>query len=312
MIFIPNFCWGYSDACTNPSKFTIDKRCYVTEEDKLTSPYNAVVGIGVPGSPFCTGTIIKYNDKLYIFTAKHCTDSNDDGEPDNTLRVALQNGASFDVNYKASGNYRIIPDENHGGDWAIYEIPDGNDIGSCFTEISDKEGEIKSQMYIASLIGYGWLKIMSDSDIKYFKDKYIEYLKSVKEEEADDYEFHYGLESDGGIITWFSYVEGFIDFCMIKDESYYNYIFGNGDLKVSKCNYYRGGSRKACQGWGGNSGGGVFDSVNELMAIHTRGNRNIGGKEHAGKDNDFCADCQIDLLNNSSSGALSKIKVALR
>ena len=32
------------DACTNPDKYTIDKRCYVTDEQKKEKPYNAVVG----------------------------------------------------------------------------------------------------------------------------------------------------------------------------------------------------------------------------------------------------------------------------
>ena len=56
-------------------------------------------------------------------------------------------------------------------------------------------------------------------------------------------------------------------------------------LKVSVCKYLSTGREKGCQGWGGNSGGPIFDSDNKIMGIHTRGNRIIGGKHHAGKEN---------------------------
>ena len=36
-----------------------------------------------------------------------------------------------------------------------------------------------------------------------------------------------------------------------------------------------------CQGWGGNSGGGIFDENGNIMAIVTLGNYQIGGAEHA-------------------------------
>ena len=70
-------CFALDDACTKPSAYTMDKRCYVKSSDKTKKPYNAVVSLaGIDGKFFCTGTIVKYNNKLYLYTAKHCTDVN--------------------------------------------------------------------------------------------------------------------------------------------------------------------------------------------------------------------------------------------
>ena len=47
-----------ADSCTNPSEYTIDRRCYVTDKQKQQKPYNATVGlIDVDGYIYCTGTL---------------------------------------------------------------------------------------------------------------------------------------------------------------------------------------------------------------------------------------------------------------
>ena len=56
----------------------------------------------------------------------------------------------------------------------------------------------------------------------------------------------------------------------------------NSKLKLSHCTYSGTGRKIGCQGWGGNSGGPIFDDRGNIMGIHTRGNRIIGGSEHAG------------------------------
>ena len=125
------------DACTNPDKYTIDKRCYVTDEQKKQAPYNAVVGVlDSDGDICCTGTIAKWNrglnnkdfsgldDLLYLFTAKHCTDITVEGVPDRQLRIKLQNGDKMDVTLVGLGDYNIVDDYNFDGDWAVYRLPD--------------------------------------------------------------------------------------------------------------------------------------------------------------------------------------------
>ena len=44
MIFMPSVSMA-ADHCTNPKEYTIDKRCYVTDEQKKEKPYNAVVAL---------------------------------------------------------------------------------------------------------------------------------------------------------------------------------------------------------------------------------------------------------------------------
>ena len=34
-----------ADHCTNPTEYTIDRRCYVTDKQKQQKPYNAVVEV---------------------------------------------------------------------------------------------------------------------------------------------------------------------------------------------------------------------------------------------------------------------------
>ena len=61
--------------------YTIDRRCYVTDEQKKNSPYNAVVAlIDNEGDAYCTGTVMKQlsTGKLYVRTAKHCVIDNFD------------------------------------------------------------------------------------------------------------------------------------------------------------------------------------------------------------------------------------------
>lgn len=49
------------DSCTNKNgEYTIDRRCYVTDEQKRVSPYNAVVRLDD-----CTSTIVKHNNRYY-------------------------------------------------------------------------------------------------------------------------------------------------------------------------------------------------------------------------------------------------------
>ena len=58
LLFVP-FMSMAADHCTNPKEYTVDKRCYVTDEQKKEKPYNAVVALIDNVDPYFTGTIVK-------------------------------------------------------------------------------------------------------------------------------------------------------------------------------------------------------------------------------------------------------------
>ena len=303
LLFVP-FISMAADHCTNPTEYTIDRRCYVTDKQKQQKPYNAVVevlNLKWKSTVVCTGTIAKWNrgvtrkdsldwnNLLYLFTAKHCTDHNGDGMPDKSLRIKLQNGDKFDVTLVGTGDYDINKDNNEYGDWAVYSLP--------VDLIKDPSGQYHINMISAEnmenkiswvyadsdgirdgrnirLIGYGSLKIMSDEEIKKFKQKYVDFLKENHITNVS-YE-NTGLTDDGGVNLSKFAVVGPLPF----SARYYDDLFGDKELKISSC-YFKD-EYSQCQGWSGNSGGPMIDNLNRLVGILTRGISYIGGRDHAG------------------------------
>lgn len=317
LINIPNLCFGLDDACTNPSEYKIDRRCYVTDEQKQQNPYSATVAlIDEYKDPYCTGTIIENKGKLYIVTAKHCVTSWSTIKQEITVQLQIENkqidvyayslGKYYEREVKNEDGTFSYPEYNMDSDWAIYEIPEENMENLPFTHItkhndiwtfvSDKlsgnaigdfVSGITTKKYDARLIGYGALKIMSDKEIEKFKQDYIEYLKKHKDVTNDDLEDHwyeYGLSYDDSIYKNNGYVIAYISLFMKDDER--NKIFQDKELKVSYCKYTSTGAKIGCQSWGGNSGGGIFDNDNNLMGILTRTSRYVGGDSHAGIGDD--------------------------
>lgn len=294
LINIPNLCFGLDDACTKPSEYTADKRCYVTPEQKQQEPFNAVVAlIDEDGFRYCTGTIVKGKDNsFYLYTAKHCTDINKNGMSDHELLISLQDGTQRSVYIDVFGDYNIERDDNHGGDFAIYKL---NGDYYPYALITDKKHTIGfgpfASNYDALVVGYGSLKIMSDKEIEDFKQRYIEFLKNNKGIKVEGTETLYGF-SHGGINSLNTKVKEFIDYYL--DPSYWRDLFADYELKVSKCKYSSNGKETNCQKWSGNSGGPIFDKDGNLMGIMTRGNRIIGGSRHAGAENE-----RFDLTKSS-------------
>jgi V8-like Glu-specific endopeptidase len=300
------------DSCTKPDKYKIDKRCYVTEIQKKQKPFNAVVGIvtGPSSTPFCTGTIVEQNDQIYIYTAKHCSDINEDGISDEELLFKTQNGETFVSDKYKVGVYDIKGDTKLRGDFAIYRIDTGiRDIDELpYVQLTTKKSPSSTEYYDAltpfitskykaKSVGYGILKIMSDEQIQLFKSKYLNYLKKAYEaspEEIQKNKSIYGFLDNGGINVLRdkkyggnSYVIGFLLYLEDLENRYYNDIFQDHDLKISNCEYLSNGKMINCQIWGGNSGGPLFDDSGDIMGIATRATRTIGGSGHAGKtDND--------------------------
>jgi len=301
--FIPISAFANKDGCMNNGKYAheykTDKRCYVTDKQKQQKPYNATVRVKVPDTTLlCTGTIVNEDDELFVYTAKHCTiPKGEVSVSADSITIMLENGVSgyvskyqvgdfYYLNKEHESNDKGKKDANTSGDLAIYSVPKtfANQIGDKYVEISNKfKWKIKSwnSEYDARLLGYGNLKIMSDKEIDDFKQKYVDYLKNQKDIDAKSTEPKYGF-SNGGVYIYNKYVGDFLNYMLRTNNGYYKDIFNDSSqLKVSYCKYSSDGYKIDCQAWGGNSGGGIFDENGNIMAIHTRGKKNIGGSDHA-------------------------------
>lgn len=290
-LFIP-FVSMAADHCTNPEDYTVDKRCYVTDYQKRAKPYNAVVGTIRYFEPYCTGTVIKWQDRLYVYTAKHCV-VDENGVAADTIKIKTQSGEEIVVNKNKVGDNDVMSNNNNrAGDWAIYSVPAKYNIAS--TNFSAANGDIWWDLlqlvkYDARVIGYGSLKIMSDSEIELYKQKYIKYLTNkqhIPSALAKNNEKIYGFDGKGGINTYYDeksnqYVANFLIDLASNDYAYYIDIFKNKELKVSYCKFSNTGQAIGCQIYGGNSGGGTFDNDGNLMGILTGYHSVIGGKNHA-------------------------------
>ena len=190
------------DACTHPEKYTTDRRCYVTDAQKKQAPYNAVVEVEA-GYNVCTGTLIRETEfgflpNILLFTAAHCIDGDKDNKPDETLKITLQDGRSFDVEFVSMGKFDLStksPTAQEAlSDWAIYKFPISLYMSTTTTADGDVEYRVSENIphvesvmvrpnelprgSAVSVVGYGALKIMSDDEISEFQNNYIEYLNS--------------------------------------------------------------------------------------------------------------------------------------
>lgn len=277
-----------ADHCTNPKEYTVDKRCYVTDEQKKTKPYEAVVGLVGAYGIDCVGTIVKHGDEWFLYTAKHCVrDKNKDN-----FDVILMNGTKssakvlFTGSYKQHMSFTGEYSENSDDDWAVARF---YDVYMPFVELSEKKTDDN-----AMSVGYGNLKIMSDAEISEFKNKYIKFLKKggspyvikkdgkyvpegkvkVTPKNAE----RYGFVDKDGVTQVSGYIQHFL-------TRYYEDLTSDENLKVSFCKYDSTQGATGCQGWQGDSGGGLFDSQGNLMAIRAYGQPVIGGMGHAGAKN---------------------------
>ncbi len=270
LFFIPLVA-GADDHCTKPNEYTIDKRCYVTEEQKTQRPYNAVVlALGVDddgGGGNCTGTIVKEGDYYYVYTAKHCVLAKEQKK-----KYGFDAADEIDIMLQDNRKFRVkrsyIP---FGEDLAIYRFYDAdksaiekNAIAKTNkTNNPSPNPDLDYPGYAGvRVVGHGILKIMSDKEISDFKKAYEEYLlKQGKRIEGD---------RDGLYVNLDILNEKWPDLT----NDYYN-------LKESVCDYYIIYGTYDCQGWKGNSGGPILDSDGNIMAVATHGNLVIGGERHA-------------------------------
>ena len=146
--------------------------------------------------------------------------------------------------------------------------------------------DIYDGKYDAFSVGYGALKIMSDKEIQDFRTAYFKWLKKNNLNDLDDWgvgiwdPWQYKPQirtAASSISTHNEYVQKFLSThprLLDTDDT--------SELKLSKCEYnFTYDKEVACQGWGGNSGGGIFNRYGAVIGIHTRGSQEIGGIEHA-------------------------------
>ncbi len=306
LFLIPMQLFANRDGCLYPTEYTIDKRCYVTDSEKQTKPYNAVVYLVENG---CTGTIVQDNNNLYLYTAKHCVDTDLDNKTDKKIDIKLQDDRIITATRITTGGYDIKSDENHYGDWAVYQINNTQD-NIPYVHISDFFKNPDNLIYYYStVIGYGLLKIMSDKEIANLKNMYISHLKNNKSvdytqpettntNKIDEYGFfRQGIHFNNSQVS---------DFMFSLDADTYQNIFFDRYLKKSICVFNNTGSTKHCQTWTGNSGGGIFDSYGEIMGIYTRGIGLIGGKHHAGYFDNFFNNTGINIVNEFIPNQVTK------
>ncbi len=275
---------GAADHCTNPGEYTLDRRCYVTDEQKTQNPFSSVVGLINEKGIYCTGTLVKWvvlndlnygADDVFLFTAKHCTDDDEDGQPDEVLQIKTQDENIFQVRVVKTGNYNINSDENLDGDWAVYrlnrdDVAKVNFIRAYGQSVNNGD---------AMIIGYGSLKIMSDTEIEDFRQKYMDFLKDCGGKAASDeiYIAKYGEFVQTDYSNW-----RYKEFEKNFDRWYRKELFLDDGLKISECKYNSESDENRCQVWGGNSGGPVFDKqLKGLIGILTRGYSVIGSDYHA-------------------------------
>ena len=192
------------DGCIENKKyskdFTIDRRCYVTDEQKQQAPYNAVVAlINDNNKTFCTGTIFhdnqdflledafKYETKLpvpglFVYTAAHCVQDNKYISNTDKLKIRLQNGKEIIVTKISVGSRPFLGISET--DYAVYKIPEIEQNGLPYVDIAydeDKNGQL-------NVIGYGSLSIMTDKDIHEYKEAYVNFLRGYLEKIYKDKE----------------------------------------------------------------------------------------------------------------------------
>ena len=280
------------DHCTNPNEYTIDRRCYVTDEQKTQKPYSAVARIDIEEiGAYCTGTIVKEKDGTpYLFTAKHCVYRPFlDGKSVDTVKIKLEkDNIEYEATKYACGNY-FGSWKTYGGDWAVYKLSE--DKKEDFLKIAvEKTNKSPNGKYSARLVGYGALKIMSDEEIRDFKQSYIEHLKRKKET------VDFTADDNRGVSVSNEFLE----------QEMPNLIDDHTALKVSFCQYGPNNGI-GCQGWFGNSGGPVFDDGGKIMAIVSRaGYSAIGGKDHA----DIIINAKFDNVPVKTSVKVNDIKLS--
>ena len=253
------------DGCVENGKyanqFTIDRRCYITDEQRQKHPYNAVVGISVngwvsdyqtfesSGGTICSGVIIKNpNDgQLYVYTAAHCVSAFDDLEQ----RAYTQNGYVFPITniIKQGGGATEYVVKDH----AIFAIPQEYQHVLPYAET----GEYTDKN--VDIVGHGVLSVLNDSAIRAAKQEWKKTLtKSSGTQKA--------------IFDQIKQYEAYTD--LMPHDTKLKISFSCELMKQNELNQSNVKKHNYCQGYGGNSGGPVFNFAGQVMGIVSWGKVN--------------------------------------
>ena len=122
LFILPTLSWAENDSCSYPEQYTVDKRCYVTEEQKGQRPYNAVVGVLDNDRIVCTGTVVDIGHRLFMYTAKHCV-FDDNGSVKSVVNIRTQDGKTVTADIKEVGFFKLS--DKYLSDNVVYFIPEG-------------------------------------------------------------------------------------------------------------------------------------------------------------------------------------------
>lgn len=263
-MFIPIICFGFEDSCTNPKDYTIDRRCYVSDETWAKLPHKYVLKMYDKEIDlvFCAANMVSGK----IVTAQHCFN---DRDLKNVEFIA------FDGTIITAEKLNIYTDEwgfspDFWDDWAV--LTPKPEFKSFVTDnsiynIKDISND-SQQTYIT--IGCGGLKILSDEEIEKFKNTYTEFLKNntkYKESSAfGDFTDEATVDITTAIMKH-DFLEDIEPYLQKTGMGTSQDIFvDSNNLKLSVCDTaleYEGIEDKnwgfsRCQSWHGNSGGGMY------------------------------------------------------
>ena len=282
--------------------YTFDKRKYINTWS--SEPYSYVLQMRNKkgGAPFCTANMVAGK----IVTAKHCIVN----KSLNDIVFIDSSGRNLCATSGKAGNYEKEQANTYSGDWAVLtpcskdkEYVKKNSL-SMFGDNIPVSATIDRVYYL----GFGALKIMSDEEIKKFKQAYYSFVydhaKTKPKKDKKDYVAEATADKKSGIKLNNSTGQLFI-----KNMKKYgvdpNIFKDTYNLKASVCTTNDSPNKTnllknlKCQSWGGDSGGGLYmigyakdisgrvsttATFTYFVGIHTRGSRQIGGIGHANKN----------------------------
>ena len=251
LIFAPNIC--LADACTNPSEYKIDKRCYISDTTWQNKPYKHILKMydNDANIVFCTANMVAGK----IITARHCVENKDINK----------------INFIAATGTRISVQHLHIETDSSDYVPMSQDwvILTPTSEFQNfvKENSIYNVQDISGfsggsfiVMGYGGLKILKDKEISDLKKAYLEYLGTTDFADSllkddDSIEINTKIVGFKDGITPYLHKYGFV--------SAEDVFMDTNNMKLSVCSNVGTFSDidmilGNCQTWGGNSGGGLY------------------------------------------------------
>lgn len=250
------FILGATNA-TLADHYTVDKRKYVSDGLWATEPYKYVVRLFNEDGGGCTGNLV---GSASIVTAAHCNRDNNwvgyDGTGGHAFPVFSKYVEKYNKNEKTSNDYMVLRRSSRD---STNLVGNNNILGN------PRIGNPITAGGVAKVLGFGCLKIMSDEEIDRFRNDYIFFLRDTQKIRGSwnllgqvvDSNSHYHDKLTQSFISdliahpekYRSDPKMFYDCKKLKErECFVGATDANSDV-IDLPN---------CQGWGGDSGGGVY------------------------------------------------------